>query len=140
MLLTEILTEKRIKAPLLNAGIRCIWHCDGNLMAVVPRLLEAGVGGFQGFQYEDGMDYVSICRMKDRGGGPLLIMAGVSTSRTLPHGTRQDVIDQLNWLAACGPRRGLFLGPSSSVVPGTNRENIRAMIEGLHYYRTHGRP
>jgi hypothetical protein len=129
----------RAIAPLLATGVRCIWHCDGNLMPVVPRLLEAGVGGFQGFQYEDGMDYVSICRMKDRQGGPLLIIAGVSTSRTLPHGTRQDVIDQLNWLVANGPREGLFLGASSSIVPGTNRENIRTLIEGLNYYRVHGR-
>ncbi len=129
----------RAIAPLLAAGIRCIWHCDGNLMPVVPRLLEAGVGGFQGFQYEDGMDYAAICRMKDRCGEPLLMIAGVSTSRTLPHGTRQDVTDQLNWLVANGPRRGQFLGASSSIVPGTNRENIRTLIEGLNYYRTHGR-
>ena len=33
--------------PFLEAGVRPIWHCDGNLMALVPRLLEAGVAGFQ---------------------------------------------------------------------------------------------
>ncbi len=47
-----------------EAGVRLIWHCDGNLMEMVPRLLEVGLGGFQGFQYEDGMDYEKICRMK----------------------------------------------------------------------------
>ena len=129
----------RAIAPLLAAGIRCIWHCDGNLMPVLPRLLETGIGGFQGFQYEDGMEYASICRMRDRRGGPLLIIAGVSTSRTLPHGARQDVIDQLDWLVANGPRRGLFLGASSSIVPGTNRDNVRTLIEGLNHYRTQGR-
>ncbi len=64
-------------------------------MQMVPRLIEAGVGGFQGFQYEDGMDYPAICRMKARDGGPLLIKAGVSVTRTLPLGTRQDVRDEL---------------------------------------------
>ena len=125
--------------PFPDAGVRAIWHCDGNLMGLVPRLLEAGVSGFQGFQYEDGMDYEAICRMKDRQGRPLLIKAGVSSTTTLPRGTRQDVIDQLKWLVERGPPTGLFLGASSSIVPGTPHENIRALIEGLHHYREFGR-
>jgi hypothetical protein len=121
--------------PLLDAGVRLIWHCDGNLMQMVPRLIEAGVGGFQGFQYEDGMDYPAICRMGDRDGGPLLIVGGVSVTRTLPHGTRRDVREELRWLVENGPPLGLFLGATSSIVPGTKRENILELIEGLAYYR-----
>jgi hypothetical protein len=37
-----------------------------------------------------------------------------------------------------GPPVGLFLGGSSSIAPGTNRENIRAMMEGIRYYRENG--
>lgn len=125
--------------PLLDGGIRLIWHCDGNLMAMVPRLLEAGLGGFQGFQYEDGMDYEKICRMTDRNGDPLLIWAGASVTTTLPHGSRDDVAQELKWLVAHGPRQGLFLGASSSVLPGTNRRNIQALIAGLQHYRECGR-
>ncbi len=125
--------------PLLAAGIRPIWHCDGNLMQMVPRLLEIGVGGFQGFQYEDGMDYPAICRMTDREGGPLLIVAGASVTTTLVHGTPSDVAAELRWLVECGPSVGLFLGGSSSIVPGTPHANIEALIEGLQYYREHGR-
>jgi hypothetical protein len=125
--------------PFLDAGIRLLWHCDGNLMAMVPRLIEAGVGGFQGFQYEDGMDYEAICRMTDRDGGPLMIWAGVSVTRTLPFGTRDDVVKELNWLVSHGPPVGLFLGASSSITPSTNRENVRTLIDGLAYYRDHGR-
>lgn len=125
--------------PLLQAGVRPIWHCDGNLMAMAPRLIEAGVRGFQGFQYEDGMDYPAICRMRDRGGESLLIIAGVSVTTTLAHGTPSDVADEMRRLVDAGPPVGLFLGGSSSIVPGTPHENIRALIEGLHYYREHGR-
>ena len=125
--------------PLLDAGVRLIWHCDGNLMPMAPRLLEAGLGGFQGFQYEDGMDYEKICRMKTRDGDGLFIMAGVSVTRTLPFGTPADVKEEMRWLVEKGPKTGLFLGASSSVAPATNRENVRTMIEGLKYYREHGR-
>jgi hypothetical protein len=84
--------------PLLDAGIRLIWHCDGNLMDMVPRLLECGIGGFQGFQYEDGMDYEKICQMKTRDGGDLFIIAGVSVTTTLPLGKPADVTREMAWL------------------------------------------
>ncbi len=125
--------------PFLDAGIRLLWHCDGNLMDMVPRLIEAGIGGFQGFQYEDGMDYERICRMHTRDGGPLMIWAGVSVTQTLPMGTPQDVRNELDWLVNHGPPVGLFLGVSSSVTPGVPWENLDALIEGLAHYRAHGR-
>jgi uroporphyrinogen decarboxylase len=125
--------------PFLAAGIRLIWHCDGNLMQMVPRLLEAGLGGFQGFQYEDGMDYEKIVRMKDRDGNPLFIIAGCSVTRTLPHGTSEDVKRELKWVVDKGPPVGLMLGATSSIAPNTNRDNVLTFIEGLKYYQKHGR-
>lgn len=125
--------------PFLDAGIRLIWHCDGNLMDMVPRLLEAGIGGFQGFQYEDGMDYEKICRMKTRDGNSLFIIAGVSVTRTLPHGKPADVKRQIDWLVEKGPRVGLMLGCSSSIAPGVPMENMKTLIDGFNHYRQHGR-
>jgi hypothetical protein len=123
--------------PLLDANVRLIWHCDGNLMEMVPRLLEVGIGGFQGFQYEDGMAYEDICRMRDRDGERLMIWAGVSVTTTLPHGTPTQVRDQLRWLVRHGPRVGLVLGASSSITPGIPAENLATLVEGLAYYRDH---
>lgn len=126
--------------PLLKAGVRLIWHCDGNLMQMVPRLLEVGLHGFQGFQYEDGMDYERICKMKTKDGNTLIIIGGVSVTRALPHGTPDDVKKQLQWLVDHGPRTGLFLGGSSSIAPGTPLKNIETLVEGLTFYRDRGRP
>lgn len=125
--------------PVLQSDIKIIWHCDGNLSAMVPRLLEAGLHGFQGFQYEDGMEYESTCRMTTRNGEPLIIIAGVSVTRTLPHGTPADVRREMKWLVDRGPERGLFLGASSSIAPGVPWENIKALIDGFHFYRNHGK-
>jgi len=130
---------ERCLRPLVKAGVHLIWHCDGNLMEMVPRLLEAGIEGFQGFQYEDGMDYKRICAMKTRDGDSLIIIAGVSVTHTLPRGTPADVKKELAWLVDNGPERGLFLGASSSITPGVPWENIMALIEGLRYYREQGR-
>jgi len=125
--------------PLLDAGIRLLWHCDGNIMSMVPRLIEAGIGGFQGFQYEDGVDYEAICKMKTRDKGPLMIWAGSSVTRTLPFGKKEDVVKELKWLVEKGPKIGLCLGGSSSIAPATNHENVKTLIEGLAHYRTHGK-
>ncbi|MDQ1255948.1 MAG: hypothetical protein QG656_543 [Candidatus Hydrogenedentes bacterium] len=130
---------QRAIQPLLDAGVRLLWHCDGNLMEMVPRLLACGIAGFQGFQYEDGMDYARICCMTDRDGGPLTIWAGASVTRTLPFGTPDEVRAELRWLVDEGPRVGLFLGASSSVTPGVPWVNLDTLIEGLTYYREHGR-
>ena len=124
--------------PLVKAGVNLIWHCDGNLMEMVPRLIEAGVKGFQGFQYEDGMDYPKICAMKARDGDSLIIWAGVSVTRTLPFGSPRDVRDELTFLVENGPKTGLFLGVSSSVAPGVPWENMQALLDGLAHYRRGG--
>jgi len=129
----------RCLEPVLGAGVRLIWHCDGNLMQMVPRLLEVGLSGFQGFQYEDGMDYERICGMKTRDGRTLIIVGGVSVTRTLPMGTPDDVRRELRRLVKNGPPTGLFLAASSSVTPGVPWENVRALVDGLGFYRTHGR-
>jgi uroporphyrinogen-III decarboxylase len=108
-------------------------------MQMVPRLLDVGLSGFQGFQYEDGMDYEKICRMKTKDGRDLIIIAGVSVTRTLPMGTPDDVRREMKWLVEKGPRAGLILAGSSSVTPGVPWANIQAFVEGFKYYRTHGR-
>jgi len=125
----------RCLEPMLKTDVSMIWHCDGNLMQMVPRLLDVGLAGFQGFQYEDGMDYEKICKMKTRDGRSLIIKAGVSVTRTLPYGTPDDVRRQLAWLVENGPKTGLFLGCSSSIAPGVPWENMEALVEGLRYFR-----
>ena len=129
----------RCLEPLLHTEIRLIWHCDGNLMALVPRFLEVGIRGFQGFQYEDGMDYEGICRMKTKTADDLIIIAGVSVTRTLPFGSPEDIRDELSWLVEYGPKTGLFLGASSSITPGVSWENLVTLVEGLNYFQIHGR-
>jgi len=129
----------RCLEPVIQAGVKVVWHCDGNLMQMVPRLLNCGLKGFQGFQYEDAMDYPAICRMRARDGEPLIIQAGVSVTTTLPYGTPQQVRDELRGLVENGPPTGLFLGASSSICPGVPWQNLQAFVEGLAWFRERGR-
>ena len=122
----------------MDADFTLLWYCDGNLMQLLPHLIDSGINGFQGFQYEDGMDYVKICKMKAANGKSMVIQAGVSVTRELPMGTPNDVRKQMKFLVENGPETGLFLSTSSSCVPGTPWENIKTAVEGFEYYRKHG--
>ena len=126
-------------SPAVEADFTLLWHCDGNLMKLIPYLLEGGVNGFQGFQYEFGMDYPYICALKAKNKKSMVIQAGVSVTRELPMGKPDDVKKQLRELVEYGPKTGLFLGMSSSCVPGTPYENISTALEGMKYYKEHGR-
>ena len=85
------------------------------------------------------MDYEKICRMKTKKGESPLIVAGVSVTTTLPKGRPDDIEHEIAWLVEKGPKTGLFLGASSTIAPGVSWSNIETLIEGLAYYRQHGR-
>ncbi|MHB1151566.1 MAG: uroporphyrinogen decarboxylase family protein [Eubacteriales bacterium] len=123
--------------PLVKTDLKMIWHCDGNISPMVPFLLETGIRGFQGFQYEDGVDYIKICRMKAKDGNNLFIEGGVSVTRTLPFGTPDDVRNELKFLVENKGDSDLILGLSSSMAPGVKWENVKTFVEGLRYYRNH---
>ncbi|MDO9581193.1 MAG: hypothetical protein Q7J06_11640 [Bacteroidales bacterium] len=129
----------RCLEPLVKSGVRMIWHCDGDLMELVPRLLEVGIKGFQGFQYECGMDYEKIAVMKTKDGEDLVLLAGISsTDGVLRNGTTKDVKQYLRWIVEKGPKTGLFIA-CMGIYPDMPWENVCAYVEGIQYYRKHGR-
>ena len=80
-------TVQMIIAPLVEAGIRCIHHCDGDVRPVVDDFIRIGFSGLQGFQYELGIDLYELRQKRSLQGEPLLLFTGLSVSRTLPFGT-----------------------------------------------------
>lgn len=127
----------RALEPMLKTDVTMIWHCDGNIMPMIPYLLDCGIRGFQGFQYEDGVDFAKLCSLKAKDNTPLFIWGGSSVTRTLPMGTPEDVRKELRYLVENHGNSRLALGCSSSVAPGVPWENIQTLLEGLAYYRTH---
>ena len=127
--------------PIIKSNAtRLIWHCDGNIMPMVPGLLDIGIRGFQGFQYEDGVDFAKLCKLRGNDGQPLFMIAGVSVTRTLPYGTPADVRAEMDYLVEVHGDTALTLGCSSSVAPGVSSENLDTLIEGLWYYKNHRKP
>ena len=126
-----------LEPVLKGCDVRLIWHCDGAIMSMVPGLIDVGIRGFQGFQYEDGVDFAELCKRRGNDGKPLFMLAGVSVTKTLPFKTPSDVRAELDYLVSVHGDTALMLGCSSSMTPGVSSENIDTLIEGLHYYKKH---
>lgn len=123
--------------PLVEGNVRIIWHCDGNIMPILDDLMDLGISGLQGFEEEHGVDYATMCALKDKNGQPVIILGCVSVTSTLPFGTPDDVrasVERSFTLA--GPGRGHVLSTTSSTLPETPLENIEVMFE---HTRTFGR-
>lgn len=64
--------------PLLEAGCRPVWHCDGDMRLLLDVLIDAGVKGLQGFQPECGMVLEELVTRRTRDGEPLVIFGTVA--------------------------------------------------------------
>jgi uroporphyrinogen decarboxylase len=113
--------------PLLDAGIRLVHHCDGDVRPILQDFIELGFSGFQGFQYEFGIDLYEIRRLRSLLGEEPILFAGLSVSRTLPFGDPEAVRAEVDYFAdATDGGRGLFLITSNVTGVETPPENLRA--------------
>jgi len=131
---------KKSLSPLKEAGIRIIWHSDGNIMPIVPQLINAGVDGFQGFQESVGerVDLEKLSRVRTLSGEKVLLMGSISTITVLPFGTTEDVRHEVERCIRIAENRGggFLLASSSSIGPEVPAENIHALFNYAVNLRT----
>ena len=124
--------------PLNANNIDIVWHCDGNVLPIAQRLIDAGVAGFQGFQEREAhIPFEEMAKFRRSDGSKLIFFGSISVVHTFPHGTAEDVkseIERCFDLAAAGG--GFCLAPTSSILPETPLENIDTFLE---YGREYGR-
>jgi hypothetical protein len=127
-------TVQMIIAPLVDAGVRLIHHCDGDVRPVLDDFIEIGFSGFQGFQFELGLDPYAIRQKRSRLGEELLFFTGLSVSRTLPFGSPQDVREEVDYfIDYTDGGKGMFLFTSNVTGVEVPPENLSA---AYHYVKT----
>lgn len=123
-------TVQMIIEPLVDAGVRLIHHCDGDIRPVVDDFLAIGFSGLQGFQYELGLDPYQLRQKRSRLGEELLFFTGLSVSRTLPFGTPDDVRAEVDYFANfTDGGRGMFLFTSNVSGVEVPPENLAAAYQ-----------
>jgi len=114
-------TYKAIK----DRGKYVFIHSCGDVDELFDDLAEIGVDCFNPFQPEV-MDIYSIMKQYH---GRLSFWGGLSIQKTLPFGTRDEVIAETRSLLKAGRNGGYILSPSHAVEGDTPVENIVAFIE-----------
>lgn len=121
---------KYIIEPLKQAGIKVIFHSDGNLLEIVDDLISVGVDGLNPLEQLAGMD---LELLKRRWGDKLILVGGIDCSQLLPLGTPEEIREKVRWaLKVAGPGGGFFIGSSSEIVPTTPLENVLAFYQAIH--------
>ncbi|NIA21226.1 MAG: hypothetical protein GWP05_04485 [Anaerolineaceae bacterium] len=112
--------------PLHEAGIKVLWHCDGNINPILEDLVDIGVAGLQGFEEETGVDMEKLSEVRTRDGDRMVLFGSVSVTTLLPNGTVAEVEKRIERIVELSRNRGggIVLSSSSSILPGTPNENI----------------
>jgi len=114
--------------PLLDAGCKPVWHCDGDVRPLLDMLTDCGVQGFQGFQPECGMTIETMAARRDRDGKPLLIFGPLSVTTELPRLTPDEIRARVrNAIDVCRGNADLALFTANTINPDVPFENLLAM-------------
>jgi len=117
--------------PLLAAGCKPIWHCDGDVRLLLPMLIEAGVQGFQGFQPECGLTIDKMARMRTREGEPVVIFGPLAVTTELPvYGPDEIRRRARHAIEVCrSSGAGLCMFTANTINPDVPLDNIRAFYQ-----------
>ena len=129
---TFIPALRRVCEPLLSAGVKVIFHSDGDVTEILDDMIEVGIAGLNPIEPLAGMD---IGRLKRRYGRRLILVGNVDCSQTLPLGTVEEVREAVRECGrAASAGGGHFIGSSSEITPSTPLENVFAFYEACHEF------
>jgi len=107
-------------------NICSIWHTDGNVNAIIDRVLDSGVDAIQCVDPLAGMD---IGKLVDEHGEQLTFIGNVDCS-ILHLGSEEDIIRETNRvLNVCAFKRGFVLCGCNAIFRGISAENYQHYID-----------
>lgn len=115
-------------------GSKLIFHSDGNIRSIIPRLIDAGVDVLDPLQPEaEGMDLAGI---KKEFGSDVVLRGGISTQQTLTQGSEKDVAEEVKRvIEVLGKDGGYICSPGHPVLQADIPvRNILAMYRAIQEY------
>jgi uroporphyrinogen decarboxylase len=120
-------------AKAVHPGIRIWYHSDGNILDIIPDLIEAGVDVLNPLQPE----CLDIDEVYRRHGSRLVMDGCMGTQSTMPFGTPTDVRLRVRELIGkYGRNGGLILSPTHVLEPEVPLANIDAFCGACREYGT----
>lgn len=116
---------KRMYGAVKDAGKKVFIHSCGDVDELFDELIEIGLDCFNPFQPE----VMDVHSLLDEYHGRLAFHGGLSTQRTLPYGTVEDVRRESRELIGKGLRGGYLFAPAHAVEGDVPLENMLAFID-----------
>jgi uroporphyrinogen decarboxylase len=116
---------KRMYGVVRDAGKYVMIHSCGDVDELFDDLIAIGLNCFNPFQPE----VMDVAELIERYRGRLAFYGGMSTQRTLPYGSVQDVRDETERLLALGREGGYVFSPAHDVEGDVPLENMLAFLE-----------
>ncbi|MDX1358029.1 MAG: uroporphyrinogen decarboxylase family protein [Clostridia bacterium] len=111
-----------------KAGKKVLSHCCGNIVDILPDLIDIGLDVYESFQPE-AMD---IFEVKKKFGADMTFWGGLGAQSVIPFGTPRDIDTQVEILRKrMGAGGGFILAPSKDPPPETPTENLVALVESF---------
>jgi uroporphyrinogen decarboxylase len=111
-----------------KSSVKVAFHSDGYIEPVIDDLVEVGVDLLNPIQPES-MDPAAI---KKRYGGRIALWGTVSTQKTFPFGTAEEVRAEVRErIRVCAPGGGFLLAPTHNLQLDVPPENIRAFYDAV---------
>ncbi len=115
----------------IHPGIKIWYHSDGNIEAIVPDLIEAGVDILNPVQPE----CLDLDRLYRRFGERVCFDGCIGTQTTMPFGTPEEVRARVKEvIAKYGQRGGLFVSPTHVLEPDVPIANIEAFADACREF------
>jgi uroporphyrinogen decarboxylase len=120
--------QARLYERVHDAGKYTLNHCCGNVVDIMPDLIEIGLDVLQSVQPEAMDPY----ELKRRFGRDITFWGGLGSQRVIPFGTPEEIHAEVRRLAReMGAGGGYILGPAKSLQPGTPVANAAAVVEAF---------
>ena len=116
---------KRMYSVVRDAGMYISIHSCGDVDELFDDLIDIGLNCFNPFQPEVMDVHYLVKKYRRR----LAFHGGLSTQRTLPYGTVEDVRSEVAELIELGSEGGFIISPAHSVEGDVPLENMLAFIE-----------
>ncbi|MCJ7544916.1 MAG: hypothetical protein MUP47_10220 [Phycisphaerae bacterium] len=120
----------RVIAAWHAKGAKMLFHSDGNLMAVLDRLVACGIDGLNPIEVNAGMDVGEIHRRHPK----LWMAGGIDLSHLLPYGTPQEVAQTVRRTLEAAEGR-IMIGSSAELQNSVPLANFLAMRDAVLSYR-----
>lgn len=117
---------------LLKSAGKDIWiHSCGNIELILPDLIDMGADVLNPLQPET----MDIYRIKQKYGDKLAFWGGISTQRTLPYGTPDEVREEVRQvISALSKGGGYITAPAQEIQSDVPFENIVSLIDEARFF------